>query len=373
MKKIICLLITVLLGSLTFAQKDRFYFEASERLINVDDTIELNAFADNIEDGTLKWKIGGEEGKDWKYIKGYTATDNPIKVTFKKLGPTNVAISAKRIKKATKKVNGKEVIEEIKESLKFDKKGFLLVTEKGEYSELNQLFAEGTLDSYVKLVKKASKLTENEKYSKDPFVFIWLSRGLYAVSMNLEPSEAVGKYEPYKNAFNDAISALSKAMKLDNNGFLEVSKFSDFINEMQNKYFVEVLGEQTDVDPEKIDYSKISGALGKYAKITKNPICIKYYQIACMFRLNDANAKTVLKEADLQLAQLGDSAVFSETDKLFFANGIVELGKFYAIKKQSNNICGLLKKAIFAVPSLMEEQDRYESFREMNDSTECPE
>jgi hypothetical protein len=364
MKKISFFALLTLLN-FSFAQSNKFRFEVSERLISVEDTIELTAFTDGTDDGSLKWKIGGEEGKDWKFVKGSSATDNPVRVYFKKIGPTNIGITAKKTKSVTKKVNGKDVTETVKETIKYEKKGYLLVTAKGEYSELNQLYAEGNLESYIKLVKKAARMTENEKYAKDPFAFIWLARGLYAVSGSLTSYE--GKYEAYKTAFSDAITALSKALKYDNNGFLEDSKFADLIYELQNKYYVEILGEQVEKDADKIDYTKISGVLNKYAKITKNPICIKYFQVACMFRSNDANAKNTLKETDAQLAQLGDSAVFTETDKMFFSAGIVELGKYYEFKKQPKNICDLMKKAVIAVPSLLEEQGKYEEFRDMLD------
>ena len=357
------LVTALLLTSITYSQVAKISFTAEERLINVDDTVEITANVSGIIEGTLKWKIGGEEGKDWKFVKGSLPTDEVIKVYFKKIGPANVTLSAKVEKSITKKENGKEKVEKIKETIKCDKKNYFLVTEKGEYSELNQLYAEGTVDSYIKLVKKASKLTENEKYAKDPFAYIWLSRGLYAIQgENLDFS--VGKYAAYKSAFQDATAALSKALKNDKNGFLDHSKFSEFIFEFQYKYFTEVLGEQVD-DTAKIDYTKINSALSKYVKITKNPICVKYFQIACMYRLKDqANAKIALKEADLQLTQLGDSAVFSETDKLFFARSIVELLKYYETKKQANSPCDLLKRAVVAVPSLLEEQDKYEDFRE---------
>lgn len=363
-----------LLANLSFSQANKFKFESSSRILSIGDTIELKAIYDNVDDGSFKWKIGGEEGKDWKLVKGYSVTDDVVKVYFKKIGPTNVGISGKRTSKVKKKVNGKEQEETVKESLKYDKKGYLLVTAKDEYSEFNQLFAEGTTDSYIKLVKKASKLTENEKYAKDPFAFIWLARGLYAIhGENLDYSQ--GKYAAYKTAFQDAIAALSKALKYDVNGFFEdtkmedLKKFTDFIYEFQNKYFVEVLGEQVEKEQDKIDYAKINAALNKYVKITKNPICVKYYQIACMYRSNDAsNAKLALKEADAQLAQLGDSASFTETDKLFFAAGVVELGKYYEFKKQSQNICDLMKRAVVAVPSLLEEQGKFEEFRERLDN-----
>jgi hypothetical protein len=354
----------ILLVNISYSQVAKVSFDTDERLINVGDTVQLTAIASGILEGTLKWKIGGEEGKDWKFLKGYDATNEVIKVYFKKIGPANVTLSAKFEKSVTKKENGKEKTEKVKESIKCDKKSYFLVTEKGEYSELNQLYAEATVDSYIKLVKKAAKLTENTKYAKDPFAYIWLARGLYAIyGENLDFT--IGKYAAYKTAFQDATSALSKALKNDKNGFLDHSKFAEFIFEFQNKYFVEVLGEQLEKEADKIDYTKINSALGKYVKITKNPISVKYFQIACMYRLNDqANAKIALKEADLQLAQLGDSAVFSETDKLFFARSIVELIKYYESKKQANSPCDLLKRVVIAIPSLLEEQDKYEDFRE---------
>jgi hypothetical protein len=256
-----------------------------------------------------------------------------------------------------------------------------LVTEKGEYSELNQLFAEGTVDSYIKLVKKASKLTENEKYAKDPFAWIWLSRGLYSVhNENLDYTQ--GKYEPYKSAFNDAISSLTKAMKFDNNNFLEESKFAEFIYELQFRYFDDIvssaLNDTTAVAKGKKttkDFAKINGSLAKYLKITKNPLCIKHLQAACMFNLNDANAKATLKEAEAELVKYTasrDSIKFSPTDELFFATGVTELLKYYYLKAKPNEEkCSLQKRAEAALPELSSDRKRFEEWIDQRDEKDC--
>jgi hypothetical protein len=252
----------------------------------------------------------------------------------------------------------------------------LLITDKNEYSELNQLYAEGTVDSYIKLVKKASKLTENEKYAKDPFAYIWLARGLYSVH-NENLDYTIGKYEAYKTAFNDAVTALSKAMKYDNNNFLEESKFAEFIYELQFRYYDDIVTSAlTDTSAVKKgkkttkDFTKINTSLSKYLKITKNPICIKHLQTACLFNLKDANAKNILKEAEAELVKYTaskDSVKFSPTDELFFAAGVTELIKYYKLKGKTEEPCSLQKRAIAAVPELKIDRTRFEEFIDERD------
>jgi hypothetical protein len=325
-------------------------------------------------------------GKDWKFahkVKDKDIIDSlskdSIQIVLKKIGPTNISISAKATVDSIPK--GKKAVEKVSISLKYEKKGYILVTENSEYSELNQLFAEGTVDSYIKLVKKASKLTENEKYAKDPFAWIWLSRGLYSVhNENLDYTQ--GKYEPYKSAFNDAISSLTKAMKFDNNNFLEESKFAEFIYELQFRYFDDIvssaLNDTTAVAKGKKttkDFAKINGSLAKYLKITKNPLCIKHLQAACMFNLNDANAKATLKEAEAELVKYTasrDSIKFSPTDELFFATGVTELLKYYYLKAKPNEEkCSLQKRAEAALPELSSDRKRFEEWIDQRDEKDC--
>jgi hypothetical protein len=374
--KYLLFLFTTLTSGLLIAQRPSIKFEATTpRLAKAGEVIQLRAvLSGKYLPEDIKWKIGGEEGKDWKFAEGSKNSDNEISIVFKKIGPTNVSLSAKAIVDSTLK--GKKTSEQVKISLKYDRKGYLLITEPNEYSELNQLFAEGTVDSYIKLVKKASKLTENEKYAKDPFAYIWLSRGLYSVhNENLDYS--VGKYEPYKTAFNDAVSALSKALKYDNNNFLEESKFAEFIYELQFRYYDDIvassLSDTSAVKKGKSttkDFGKINTSLSKYLKITKNPLCIKHLQATCMFNLKDANAKTVLKDAEAELAKYTasrDSVKFSPTDELFFAAGITELIKYYQVKGKTEDACSLQKRAIAAVPELKIDRTRFEEFIDERD------
>lgn len=375
--KYLFFLLSTLSTGLLVAQRPSIKFVADKRLINSEETVVLNAITSGKYSFDLKWKISGEEGKDWKFIGNSKADSKEISISIKKLGPVNISLTAKTEHDSIPKGMKKE--EPVKISLKYEKKGYLLVTEKGEYSELNQLFAEGTVDSYIKLVKKASKLTENEKYAKDPFAWIWLSRGLYSVhNENLDYTQ--GKYEPYKSAFNDAISALSKAMKFDNNNFLEESKqFADFIYELQFRYFDDIVSstlieseDPTNTKSKKPskDFGKINSSLAKYLKITKNPLCIKHLQAVCMFNLNDANAKTVLKEAEAELVKYTaakDSVNFSPTDELFFATGVTELLKYYELKKKPEDACSLQKRAEAALPELSSDRKRFEEWIDQRD------
>ncbi len=376
--KYLFFLFTTLVSGFVVAQRPSVKFEATTpRLAKVGEVIQLRAILSgkNLPED-LKWKIGGEEGKDWKFAEGTKNTDREISVVFKKIGPTNVSLSAKATIDSTFK--GKKTPEQVKISLKYDRKGYLLITELNEYSELNQLFAEGTVDSYIKLVKKASKLTENEKYAKDPFAYIWLARGLYAVH-NENLDYTIGKYEAYKTAFNDAVTALYKAMKYDNNNFLEESKFAEFIYELQFRYYDDIVTSAlTDtsavVKGKKTtkDFTKINTSLSKYLKITKNPICIKHLQTACLFNLKDANAKNILKEAEAELVKYiasKDSVKFSPTDELFFAAGVTELIKYYKLKGKTEEPCSLQKRAIAAVPELKIDRTRFEEFIDERDTS----
>jgi hypothetical protein len=379
--KYLFFLLSTLTSGLLVAQRPSIKFVADKRLVNAGDTVKLTILRSSSSISDFKVKIGGEEGKDYKIIYNDKINDLEYlyKIIFKKLGPTNVSVTAKATVDSIPK--GKKVVEKVSISLKYEKKGYLLVTEKGEYSELNQLFAEGTVDSYIKLVKKASKLTENEKYAKDPFAWIWLSRGLYSVhNENLDYTQ--GKYEPYKSAFNDAISSLTKAMKFDNNNFLEESKFAEFIYELQFRYFDDIvssaLNDTAAVAKGKKttkDFAKINGSLAKYLKITKNPLCIKHLQAACMFNLNDANAKATLKEAEAELVKYTasrDSIKFSPTDELFFATGVTELLKYYYLKAKPNEEkCSLQKRAEAALPELSSDRKRFEEWIDQRDEKDC--
>jgi hypothetical protein len=379
--KYLFILFTTLTTGFLVAQRPSIKFEATTpRLAKVDERVCLKAIASSKDVTGIKWKISGEQGKDWKFMyKEGKLEHDTISIVFKKIGPTNISISAKVSVDSIPK--GKKDKEKILISLKYDRKGYLLITEPNEYSELNQLFAEGTVDSYIKLVKKASKLTENEKYAKDPFAWIWLSRGLYSVhNENLDYTQ--GKYEPYKSAFNDAISALSKAMKYDNNNFLEESKFAEFIYELQFRYFDDIvssaLNDTAAVAKGKKttkDFAKINGSLAKYLKITKNPLCIKHLQAACMFNLNDANAKNTLKEAEAELVKYTasrDSVKFSPTDELFFATGVTELLKYYILKnKLSQEKCNLQKRAEAALPELSSDRKRFEEWIDQREEKDC--
>ena len=112
--KYLLFLITTLSSGLLMAQRPSIKFEATTpRLAKVGEVIQLRAILSGKslpED--LKWKIGGEEGKDWKFTEGSKNTDKEISVVFKKIGPTNVSLSAKAIVDSTLK--GKKTPEQVK-------------------------------------------------------------------------------------------------------------------------------------------------------------------------------------------------------------------------------------------------------------------
>ena len=86
------------------------------------------------------------------------------------------------------------------------------------YDDLKILYADA---NYEKLVKVSSGYTLKDDLKKDPIPFIWLAKGLYKISLSGSDDEK------YKNAYKDAIAALTKAMKNDKDG-IALSEFQEF-------------------------------------------------------------------------------------------------------------------------------------------------
>ena len=74
------------------------------------------------------------------------------------------------------------------------------------YDDLKILYADG---NYEKLVKVAENYTLKDDLKKDPMPFIWLGKGLYKISLSGTDEEK------FKNAYKDAIAAVSKSLKND--------------------------------------------------------------------------------------------------------------------------------------------------------------
>ena len=74
------------------------------------------------------------------------------------------------------------------------------------YDDLKILYADA---NYEKLAKVAENYTLKDKTKKDVLPYIWLSKGLYKISLSGTDNEK------FKNAYKAAIKHLSKGIKYD--------------------------------------------------------------------------------------------------------------------------------------------------------------
>ncbi len=211
------------------------------------------------------------------------------------------------------------------------------------YDDLKILYADA---NYEKLVKVASGYTLKDELKKDPLPFIWLTKGLYKISLSGTDDEK------YKNAYKEAIASLTKAMKNDKDG-TALTDFQEFIEEFQGS-LVELIS--NDIDAK--DYNKASGWVIKYIKITKNPIGSKYLDGASKYRKTDkGGANTAWKEAEIMLTQITSIEEWSKADKDILKLGVFQTAECYILSKQKDKAKTLLNK----VAQWFEEDEDFKS------------
>lgn len=198
------------------------------------------------------------------------------------------------------------------------------------YDDLKILYADA---NYEKLIKVAENYTLKDDLKKDPIPFIWLAKGLNKISLSGTDDEK------YKNAYKDAIAALSKAIKNDKDG-TALSDHQEFIDEFQSS-----MVERISNDLEAKDYSKASGWVIKYYKITRNPVGAKYLDGATKYRKADkGGANTLWKEADGMLNTITSIENWSKADKEILKLGIIETAECYITSKQKEKAKAVLNK-----------------------------
>ncbi len=199
-----------------------------------------------------------------------------------------------------------------------------------KYDDLKILYADA---NYEKLVKVADNYTLKDDLKKDVLPFLWLAKGLYKISLS-----GTGD-EKFKNAYKDAIAALSKALKNDKDG-TGLEDHMEFVNEFQMSMVTTV---ENDLGAK--DYNKASAWVLKYYKITKNPIGAKYLDGAMKYRKADkGGANTAWKEADLMLQKITSIDDWSEADKKMLMYGALETAECYIASKQREKAKTLLNK-----------------------------
>lgn len=199
-----------------------------------------------------------------------------------------------------------------------------------KYDDLKILYADA---NYEKLTKVAEGYTLKDDLKKDALPFLWLAKGLYKISLSGTDDEK------FKSAYKDAIGALGKAIKNDKDGS-KLSDHSEFVEEFQ-------LSMATLIENDLMakDYSKASGWVIKYYKVTKNPVGAKYLDGASKYRKADkAGANAAWKEADLMLGKISSISDWSEADKEILKFGVIQTAECYLASKQFEKAKSVMSK-----------------------------
>jgi hypothetical protein len=197
---------------------------------------------------------------------------------------------------------------------------YVMYGQAPDYDDLKILFADG---KYEKLVDKAVGYTEKDKTKKDPVPYVWLSRGLYKISLS-------GSSNPnFKNAYKDAIGAMASAFKNDKDG-TKLVDHQEFIQEFQNS-LAEMIGNELAAG----DINKAAGWVAKYYKITKNPVGAKFLDAAAKYKKGDkSSASTLWKEGEAILLRTETIEEWSEADKIMLKIGIMQSAECLVAGKQ---------------------------------------
>lgn len=208
--------------------------------------------------------------------------------------------------------------------------GLTLNAQAPEYDDLKILYADA---NYEKLVKVAENYTLKEELKKDALPFLWLAKGLYKISLSGTDDEK------FKTAYKDAIGALGKALKNDKDGS-QLADHTEFVDEFQLSVVTMIVN-----DLSAKDYSKASGWVIKYYKVTKNPVGAKYLDGASKYRKTDkGGANTAWKEADLMLGKISSIDDWSEADKTMLKHGVLETAECYLASKQFEKAKSVMSK-----------------------------
>jgi len=201
------------------------------------------------------------------------------------------------------------------------------------YNDLRILYADG---SYEKLVKKAEKYTMSDKTKKEVMPYVWLAKGLYKIHLKGDASET------YKNAYKDAINAMSKALKFDKTGeILREDSNAEFLNEFQNS-----LVEQIENEMLENNYRKAFSWVNNYKKVSKNLIGQQLLDGVCKFNTNDrSSAFSTWKTALAQIKKQETIDEWTEADiKLLRIGSMLTAECYVKIKKveDARNVLNLV-------------------------------
>jgi hypothetical protein len=218
-----------------------------------------------------------------------------------------------------------------------------------EYKDLVILYADGTYDSYKKLVKQAEKYTLKDATKKDPKPYFWMAKGLYKISVSGTDDEN------YKNAYKDAIKFLGKGIKYDykyNDGSY-TSEESEFVDMLQMTLFETANNEISDGS-----YKRAFSWVLKYTKITQNKVGANYLMGACKYEAADkTTARDYWKKAETELETIESIENWSEADKFMLKYGVLHSAGALKRSRQEDKAKALVNK----VAQWFEEDEDWEA------------
>ncbi|MFK7785596.1 MAG: hypothetical protein AB8B56_10800 [Crocinitomicaceae bacterium] len=184
-----------------------------------------------------------------------------------------------------------------------------------QYKDLVILYADGTYDSYKKLVKQAEKYTLKDATKKDPKPYFWMAKGLFKISTSGTDDDN------YKNAYKDAIKFLGKGIKYDlkyNDGDYTREE-SEFVSMFQMTLF-ETANNEISGGGFKRGFSWVL----KYSKITNNMVGANYLMGACKYEAADkTTAREYWKKAEAELKTIESIDSWSQADKDMLKYGVL--------------------------------------------------
>ena len=308
---------------------------------------------ENVDVKSIKWKLSGEEGKNWKIISG-SLNEKDVDLEFKKIGTYDIAVDVKYEQKVEDKVQ--------KGTAKDKRKKYITVT--SDLRVLRQLYNTANnkeikkKGKWMKLIKKADVISNKPAYSKDPIPSAYLARGYWGMEKSTEKDERVK--DPYK----DALKACQKAIKLDLNGiFIDMKDHKKWLDDFQFQISNDDIFEanityddqeipslplaNSKEEKEEVEkaFANILKGLSTYKKTTKNPFVVSWFSAGVQFFNKGAsNAKKELQILIPELEKMRDLNDLTNTDKKFLKHGLM----FCAIALKEENpheACKFLNKA----------------------------
>ena len=310
-----------------------------ERNVKPENIVELKSVLKNTKGKpSYLWAISGSKGKDWDYEKGFSETNDKIKVTFNRLGNYTITVTVVFDKNSD---NETEIETEVED----------YITVRSVFPELAALYAEKPKPNYEKLTLRASDFIAKPKYANDPTPHLFLAKGLFGLVKE-------GNSEPeFEDALEESIASLQTAIELDKNGVLNDVEHQNFVNALEAYILKEYI--EVHLDGKLPDLSE---AIDLYKQTTLNPIAINFLDAYLKYKTKNVKAANLIwsteipklmkyvrqefdgKYTNVFTNELGNSVQLTETDVAVLKYGIMySANLLFERDKNLNNACGILR------------------------------